>query len=489
MQYTNGLRQPGDIGGPMDIGNGYRWNVPIVTYGFDQSFMDFFGTNGVAAVESAIQILNELPHASQVVLTNYPLDSKRINYNAVIQSLFDLKSEALALLIEHLGLAQPARYRSTLKHWSPTFLEDLVEYENGIYIADDALYSGWAYPDYIACLNFDPITLLPSFSVDGTLYGNYMEIFNGEQMLVPYPVDPGNYSYAPAVADNNSYLAPSVLSYGQFFPGLTEDDVGGLCYLYSTNNIVFENLLSDVRRPRGHSKKLIDGAWRPGIDKLTFVPHPTGGRHDRFLPFVYSYDDKFIANGKLMTQRVERVVSEPDFIFSAKNLRNPNGSFFFERTGTANWINNSIPNGSSGGGPGVIAPQVKIEFNKVGHIVEFYNDQFVIDAQYSWSSFNGTTNAPIVYPAPQEGTESFVVNMWVLTSTNLSLFPPPENAYQWRVTDPIGSISLFQTSSNMVDWMTMFSATNDGTSWYLFNQYPLASQRFYRVVPQQVQTN
>src|SRR5580658_6978709 len=59
MQYTNGLRQPGDIGGPMDIGNGYRWNVPVVTYGFDKSFLDFFGTNGVAAVEAAIQILND----------------------------------------------------------------------------------------------------------------------------------------------------------------------------------------------------------------------------------------------------------------------------------------------------------------------------------------------------------------------------------------------------------------------------------------------
>ena len=57
----------GDIGGPMDIGDGYRWNVPVVTYGFDQSFLDYFGTNGVAAVEGAIQILNDLPPASSIV--------------------------------------------------------------------------------------------------------------------------------------------------------------------------------------------------------------------------------------------------------------------------------------------------------------------------------------------------------------------------------------------------------------------------------------
>ena len=71
MQMTNGVINPGDIGGPMCISNGYRWNVPVVTYGFDQSFLNYFGSNGVAAVESAIQILNDLPPASQIALTNY----------------------------------------------------------------------------------------------------------------------------------------------------------------------------------------------------------------------------------------------------------------------------------------------------------------------------------------------------------------------------------------------------------------------------------
>ncbi|HTV76552.1 MAG TPA: hypothetical protein VMD57_06080, partial [Candidatus Baltobacteraceae bacterium] len=43
MQSTNGVIQPGDIGGPMCISNEYRWNVPVLTYGFDQSFLNFFG--------------------------------------------------------------------------------------------------------------------------------------------------------------------------------------------------------------------------------------------------------------------------------------------------------------------------------------------------------------------------------------------------------------------------------------------------------------
>lgn len=90
MQQTNNLREPGDIGGPMDITEGYRWNVPVVTYGFDKSFVGFFGPQGVAAVESAIKILNDLPPASTIVVTNYPFDASRRNYVAASQSLIRL---------------------------------------------------------------------------------------------------------------------------------------------------------------------------------------------------------------------------------------------------------------------------------------------------------------------------------------------------------------------------------------------------------------
>src|SRR5579864_3591296 len=54
MYATNGYHLGYDIGGPMNINEGYRWNVPVVTYGFGKSFLDYFGSNGVAAVEGAI---------------------------------------------------------------------------------------------------------------------------------------------------------------------------------------------------------------------------------------------------------------------------------------------------------------------------------------------------------------------------------------------------------------------------------------------------
>lgn len=92
------------IGGPMPIGEGYRWNVPVLTYGFDQSFLQYFGPKGAAAVEKAIQMINDLPSASSIVLTNYALDTTRINYSAQGQSLVDLSSVTLSALLNEWGL-------------------------------------------------------------------------------------------------------------------------------------------------------------------------------------------------------------------------------------------------------------------------------------------------------------------------------------------------------------------------------------------------
>ncbi len=54
MDTAKSYRQPGDIGGPMNVGEGYRWNLPVISYGFERSFLDYFGTNGVAAVAADV---------------------------------------------------------------------------------------------------------------------------------------------------------------------------------------------------------------------------------------------------------------------------------------------------------------------------------------------------------------------------------------------------------------------------------------------------
>ena len=57
------------------------------------------------------------------------------------------------------------------------------------------------------------------------------------------------------------------------------------------------------------------------------------------------------------------------------------------------------------------------------------------------------------------------------------------NLFQWPVTNSIGSVALFQTSSNLTNWVTLFSATNDGASWYFENVNPNPNHQFYRVIP------
>jgi len=51
--------------GPKNLGEEYRRNTPVVYYSFDANFLDFFGSNGVAAIDSAVAIINSLTNVSQ----------------------------------------------------------------------------------------------------------------------------------------------------------------------------------------------------------------------------------------------------------------------------------------------------------------------------------------------------------------------------------------------------------------------------------------
>src|SRR5271154_5069101 len=106
----------GDVGAPRNIAQEYRWNTPVVYYAYDQNFLDYFGSNGVAAVESGIDVIDKLKPLSSYssALTEFPLNTERVNYSAQAASMFDLKSSAMNLLLEQLGLAQPERWVWTL---------------------------------------------------------------------------------------------------------------------------------------------------------------------------------------------------------------------------------------------------------------------------------------------------------------------------------------------------------------------------------------
>lgn len=231
-----GLREPYQIGSlsyigdfsftPKNLGEEFRWNMPTLYYTYDQAFYDYFGSNGVYAVDSAVAILNALTNVSaySADLSEMPLSSTRINWAASAMHLFDLKSCALENLVERLGLTDPERFTWTLRNRIPTpagcpvFIYTVIK------------------------RNFDPVTLEPSSYVNGNLYTyQIVELCPAVDQAdaIEILVDPSAY-YATAVATPKMSVADTFF-YGYFYNSLTRDDIGGLRYMYATNNMNVEN--------------------------------------------------------------------------------------------------------------------------------------------------------------------------------------------------------------------------------------------------------
>jgi hypothetical protein len=484
MTPVIGYHVPGDIGGPMDIGEGYRWNVPVVSYAFDQSFLNYFGSNGVAAVEGAIAILNELPPASQIPWTNFPITTLGMNYRADNAGLFDLKLYTLALLLEQMGLAQPTRYVLTMRRWDPTLVQD------GLTWSDEFTWPPGTIPNLILPRNFDPGTLLPSQYVNGVPYTGYLRLYSSVYptpdlvFVTPVPLDPTLLQHYDPIAD----FSPSSGYYstpGLFGTGLTRDDAGGLRYLLSSNNVALETLLPDVRGWGRDAKRYVNVALRPGIEKITFVRQQFDPRSGRAVPIKIKYQDTYLVSGVGMHQRLEREVAQPDFLFCAgdtgKGLAwTPN----VLRTGTSNWWNSASVTGSTNAGPGIIRPTVRITFNTFWPTV-WTSDLPSIGGtqspQSQWGSFDATTNAPIAYPvtsAPISGPLTVRFRLHSITS----YYPSAVRTLEWSF--PNCARAAFQVSTDLVHWTSKAVLTNTSpiVEW---DHLGLAQPReFFRVLPQ-----
>ena len=98
-----------------NLGEEYRWNSPVLTYSYDESFLNYFGSNGVVAVDKAFDILNSIPPASSIKtdyppsssgennLWNYPTRPDRFHARAYNDRVLDIKSFALSQLFSFMG--------------------------------------------------------------------------------------------------------------------------------------------------------------------------------------------------------------------------------------------------------------------------------------------------------------------------------------------------------------------------------------------------
>jgi hypothetical protein len=238
----------------------------------------------------------------------------------------------------------------------------------------------------------------------------------------------------------------------------------------------------------------VNGSRRPGVEKITFIPHPITAPAGAFLTLTNFFTDRFMSNGVTMQQTVARVILQPDFLFSAGDVnRDWLGFFNVIRTGTTNWINDATTNGSQNGeGPGVIRPQVQIVYDKFGDQFLSYgsssDEQAIPLVEYenlpvlpSWGSFDGSTNPIVTYPIVQTGTNQMTVRL-LLAMGYASNFS--KRAFEWKPTSLSGATFTLQTSTNLASWVSLFTVTNDGSVVTYYVDHPASRSRFYRLIPQ-----
>ena len=305
-----------DPGGPMDIAEDYRLTLPFITYGFDESFITFFGTEGMAAVDAAFAVLNNLPAASQINLANYPPgNAALLNFQAQALGVRDVKSTVLSLLVEQMGLANPVRYTWTLRDLQPNASNTATNY-------------------WVVRRNFDPVSKFYSSFVNGTLYTYRIRNFT-----TPLAYTDAVEQTSDPAQENDRHLpvAGSVPAPGQFFTGLTQDDVGGLKFLLSSTRSHVETLSSSVSNfvtysspwtpfgvtnAGGTNAILITQGVRGGVEKITFQKLQfdsllglPGGVTNVWTDRVRSLTNTFFTN-----QIVQRISTNVDILFAAEDL-------------------------------------------------------------------------------------------------------------------------------------------------------------------------
>jgi hypothetical protein len=201
-----------------NLGEEYRWNSPLITYTYDESFLNYFGSNGVVAIEKAMGILNAIPPASTIStnyppasavennLWNYPVRPDRFHPRAYNDRILDIKSYALAELYGFMGLGNPEDSAFQLEFGSVTLR------------------------------NWDPISNGPSKYVNGSLLSWTVL---GATNAQPFPIDVTKPIIT--LAGTSDHRVPR-LDEGKYLVAPTRDDIGGYRYLYRKDNFNVEGL-------------------------------------------------------------------------------------------------------------------------------------------------------------------------------------------------------------------------------------------------------
>lgn len=396
---------------PMPLGSEYRLTAKTITYGFTPQFVQFFGQRGMDEIEEAIQVFNDLGDLSVLDPNSYPLRATRFNATAFQLQLVDLKSLAMTKLARYAGLSNPERYVFTLRFASapdPSTVFTVIQ------------------------RNYDPVTYEASSHINGHLK-TYSRIIYGTPAGPPY--NTFNIDVDP-LADQDTSVAGSPGSFGslgqfegKYFNLLSRDDVGGLKYLYRSNNYNIETLPTGTTASTGGgvgvtqvngggtgsgawtpvtpltnavttptvATNLVDAGLRPGLGQLNFQRVEYDFLFGQFLPVTIRDSDVVITNGFLTRQTVERVLlTGPDVIFDV----NEEDTLFTDDVLTFTSFD-ALTAVTGDPGPGSIGQAVQMEFSNLGRrIRNIFPDlsEFRGVELSQYGSFDGSSNVPFVYP-------------------------------------------------------------------------------------------
>ncbi len=173
-------------------------------------------------------------------------------------------------------------------------------------------------------------------------------------------------------------------------------------YYFATNHILLVEQPLCGGAATGGTTTNAPGLYQ-GVGRIQFVPTSFDSLLGQFYqPITNTYSMHLISNSKLVNQTFQRVITAPDFLISAADLAAgpavyPPGLSMYSRNVNFNQAN--VRPGLAG--PGTIDPATTITLNKSGNLyLNGYpgNELSAGLPEATWGSFDGSTNAPVVYP-------------------------------------------------------------------------------------------
>jgi hypothetical protein len=186
-------------------------------------------------------------------------------------------------------------------------------------------------------------------------------------------------------------------------------------------------------------------ALRQGIDKVTFVRrHYDSLLGTFFEPTTNFYVLNSVTNSRILPQRIQRPILVPDILLTAQDTASGPAADPAAGSIARNIAFSTNAGGAYVGlaGPGTIEPNTTFTYNKVGPIwfqqstLGAFSYFPAPEAEYNqvplliWGSFDGTTNAPIIYP---NGVSVENLENMVLVTFNPPLLDPATVGQPYQV--------------------------------------------------------